>query len=129
MVYKMDEYQTWIVGYLSGMKYVSELDDIAFRRVRAACEEFGEIDGQYFIGDFERPMSAIEFQTLEDCINMRTFYEMNKGYQRADDEKWHPQVTFPAAFVSARIDFKKYYPAEYEGRGYWITTLSAEQLI
>lgn len=125
----MDEYQAWIVGYLSGMKQVSELDDVAFRRMRSICEEVREIDGQYFLDDFERPLDAIEFLTLEDCINMRTFYEINKGYQRTDDEKWHPQVTFPAAFVSARIDFKKNYPTEYEGCGHWITTLSAEQLI
>ena len=122
------EDKEFINAYIAFIKFVSELDDIKFQEVRHDFEHAGEICGEYFLRFLDHTINAIDYLALEDCINMRYFHQLNKGYQSYQNGVLQPHVRYPWAFEKARERYMKLYPDEYSNKGEWISKSSSEEL-
>lgn len=118
-----------IAGYLSALMLVADLDDVSFRKMREEVEEAEENDGEFSVASIPRKLDFLEFRTLEDCVNMRSFAMTNAGYLLFEDGRYHSHVLFPEAFSKARNALVKLRSGKCQRKDGWISNLTVKQLL
>lgn len=125
--------EEYVAAYLKYMQKLSELDDRMCHILQSECDNvtpegpFGE--DTYRIKTLSTTINIFHFLALKECVDMRLYALVNKGFCFDEDELWRPHVSYPAAFVKAREIFKERFSAKYEGRDAWITDMSCEELL
>ena len=118
-----------VAAYLWAIRFVSELDDEMFRKVKKGCDsvKFGEL--QYFVPFVPGSMSIFKLDALRDCLNMREQAILGEKYvHHYPNASCRPHVLDPYSFVMARKSFEEYFNREFQKSGWWITDLDYEQL-
>lgn len=125
--------EEYVAAYLKYMQKLSDLDDRTCQILQSECDK-ATPDGPigkctYRIKTLSATINTIHFCALKECVDMRLFTLVNKGFCFDEDGLWRINVTYPEAFVKAREIFKERFSAKYEGKDAWITDMSCKELL
>lgn len=127
---KDEKTAVYVAIYLWAIKFVSELDDEQFRKVKKGLDTVQIEEDEYFVPFVPGSMNIFKFIALRDCLIMREEVHLGERYiHHYPEVNIRPHVTDPYSFVMARKAFQENFNKEYTESGWWITDLDIHQLL
>lgn len=109
----------FVAVYLWTIKFVSELDDEKYRKMKNECDAVKIGEEEYYVPSVPGSMNIDKLVALRDCLNMREHAVIGEKYVYHYSEACcRPNVSNPYAFVMARKAFKEYFGKEFQKKGW-----------